>query len=74
MALLSRVATVLYVLGRDVERTEHLARLLRLLAFIAPEDGPAPRPRRRPVAHVSPDGELQLGGVHPDSLRRAGIA
>jgi uncharacterized alpha-E superfamily protein len=30
MALLSRVATVLYVLGRDVERTEHLARLLRV--------------------------------------------
>ena len=30
MALLSRVATVVYVLGRDVERTEHLARLLRV--------------------------------------------
>lgn len=30
MALLSRVATMLYVLGRDVERTEHLARLLRV--------------------------------------------
>src|SRR2546423_4436149 len=30
MALLSRVATVLYVLGRDLERTEHLARLLRI--------------------------------------------
>jgi uncharacterized alpha-E superfamily protein len=30
MTLLSRVATVLYVLGRDVERTEHLARVLRV--------------------------------------------
>jgi uncharacterized alpha-E superfamily protein len=30
MVLLSRVATVLYVLGRDLERTEHLARLLRV--------------------------------------------
>lgn len=30
MALLSRVATVVYVLGRDVEKTEHLARLLRV--------------------------------------------
>jgi uncharacterized alpha-E superfamily protein len=30
MALLSRVATLLYVLGRDLERTEHLARLLRV--------------------------------------------
>jgi uncharacterized alpha-E superfamily protein len=30
MALLSRVATALYVLGRDLERTEHLARVLRV--------------------------------------------
>lgn len=30
MPLLSRIATVLYVLGRDIERTEHTARLLRV--------------------------------------------
>jgi uncharacterized alpha-E superfamily protein len=41
VALLSRVATVLYVLGRDVERTEHLARLLRV-HFELSLDRPAP--------------------------------
>ena len=44
MALLSRVATVLYVLGRDVERTEHLARLLRT-HFELSLDRPAPSGR-----------------------------
>ena len=39
----------------------HLARLLRLLAFIAPVGGTSPRPRRRAVALVSPEGELHLG-------------
>jgi len=42
----------------------HLARLLRLLAFIAPVAGPPPRPRRRAVARVSPDGELHLGNTN----------
>src|SRR5207237_4558434 len=37
VALLSRVATVLYVLGRDVERTERLARLLRVHFELAPD-------------------------------------
>jgi uncharacterized alpha-E superfamily protein len=45
MALLSRVATVLYVLGRDVERTEHLARLLRVHLELS-LDRPTPRGRR----------------------------
>ncbi len=40
----------------------HLARLLRLLAFIAPEAGAPPRPRRRAGAHVRPDGEIDLPG------------
>ncbi|HXM56326.1 MAG TPA: alpha-E domain-containing protein [Candidatus Dormibacteraeota bacterium] len=44
MALLSRVATVLYVLGRDIERTEHLARLLRV-HFELSLDRPAPAGR-----------------------------
>jgi uncharacterized alpha-E superfamily protein len=44
VALLSRVATVLYVLGRDVERTEHLARLLRV-HFELSLDRPAPSGR-----------------------------
>ena len=44
MALLSRVATVLYVLGRDVERTEHLARVLRV-HFELSLDRPAPSGR-----------------------------
>ena len=41
----------------------HLARLLRRLAFIAPEAGPLPRLRRRAVARVSPEGELHLGNA-----------
>jgi uncharacterized alpha-E superfamily protein len=45
MALLSRVATVLYVIGRDIERTEHLARLLRV-HFELSLDRPSPRGRR----------------------------
>jgi uncharacterized protein (DUF58 family) len=47
----------------------HLARLLRQLAFIAPEAAPLPRLRRRAVARVSPEGELQLG--HVDRADRA---
>ena len=45
MALLSRVATLLYVLGRDVERTEHLARLLRVQSELS-LDRSLPRARR----------------------------
>ncbi|HLK91586.1 MAG TPA: DUF58 domain-containing protein [Polyangia bacterium] len=43
----------------------HLARLLRLLALIAPEAGPPPRPRRRPIARVTPDGQIQVAGPTP---------
>jgi uncharacterized protein (DUF58 family) len=50
----------------------HLARLLRLLAFIAPEAGPPPRARRRAVARVSPDGELHLS--NQSSPHRLGVA
>lgn len=45
MALLSRVATLLYVLGRDLERTEHLARLLRVQSELS-LDRSLPRGRR----------------------------
>ena len=52
----------------------HLARLLRLLAFIAPEAGPPPRARRRAVARVSPDGELHLGNDNsPNRVGGAGL-
>jgi uncharacterized alpha-E superfamily protein len=63
-ALLSRLATVLYVLGRDVERTEHLARLLRV-HFELSLDPPA-HSRRRFWADV-----LQLAGwAAPDPVAR----
>jgi uncharacterized protein (DUF58 family) len=53
----------------------HLGRLLGLLAFIAPEAGPPPRPRRRAVAHVRPDGEIDLSGTtRPDSRAHQGGA
>jgi uncharacterized protein (DUF58 family) len=55
----------------------HLARLLRQLAFIAPEAGPLPRLRRRAVARVSPEGELQLGNagkMNASTDDRAGAA
>jgi len=42
-----------------------LARLLRLLAFIAPEAGAPPRPRRRPVAWVSAEGTIDLANLGP---------
>ncbi len=46
----------------------HLARLLGLLAFIAPEAGAPPRPRRRAVARVRPDGNIELSGAaRPDA-------
>jgi uncharacterized protein (DUF58 family) len=41
----------------------HLARLLRLLALIAPEAGPPPRSRRRPIARVSPEGQIEVAGA-----------
>jgi uncharacterized protein (DUF58 family) len=39
----------------------HLARLLTRLALIAPEPGPPPRARRRPIARVSTDGTVRVG-------------
>jgi uncharacterized protein (DUF58 family) len=44
-----------------------LARLLRLLAFIAPEPGAPPRPRRRPVAWISPEGTIDLANASSEA-------
>jgi uncharacterized alpha-E superfamily protein len=83
MALLSRVATVLYVLGRDVERTEHLARLLRVHLELS-LDRSAPSGRRfwsdflELVGWPAPDPVLRdhavalvLGDTAGPSLRRS---
>ena len=40
-----------------------LARVLRLLAFVAPERGPLPRGRRRPAVRVHADGRIELPGL-----------
>ncbi|HVT09033.1 MAG TPA: DUF58 domain-containing protein, partial [Polyangia bacterium] len=37
-----------------------LARLLRLLAFVAPESGARPRGRHRPAVRVQADGRIDL--------------
>jgi uncharacterized protein (DUF58 family) len=44
---------------------EQLARLLRMLAFVAPQPGPAPRSRRRPLVRVRGDGQIELPGAGP---------
>jgi uncharacterized protein (DUF58 family) len=41
----------------------HLARILARLALIAPEPGPPPRGRRRPIARVSADATVQVGST-----------
>jgi uncharacterized protein (DUF58 family) len=41
----------------------HLARLLTRLALIAPEAGPPPRARRRPIARISTDGTVRVGSA-----------
>ncbi len=41
----------------------HLGRLLRLLAFVAPESGPPARGRREPAVRVHADGAIELPGA-----------
>jgi len=48
-----------------------ITRLLHILAFIAPEAGAPPRPRRRAIARVRPDGAIDLTGGPPAAARTA---
>jgi uncharacterized protein (DUF58 family) len=48
---------------------DHLARLLRLLAFVAPDAGPRALSRRRPLVRVRGDAQIELPGVQ--ALRKA---
>jgi len=57
-----------------VQPAAHLARLLTRLAFIAPEPGAPPRTRRRPIARVSADGNINVTRGRADSLRVAAEA
>jgi uncharacterized protein (DUF58 family) len=51
----------------------HLARLLRLLAFVAPTAGPPARARRRGTARVGADGSIDLGGAVRAPAHQAGL-
>ncbi|HXJ21149.1 MAG TPA: DUF58 domain-containing protein [Polyangia bacterium] len=58
VGLLTRAAEIPPGAGPD-----HLARLLRLLAFVAPDAGPRARSRCRPLVRVRGDAQIELPGV-----------
>jgi uncharacterized protein (DUF58 family) len=58
VGLVTRAAEIPPGVGPD-----HLARLLRLLAFVAPEATRLIRSRRRPLVRVRADGEIELPGA-----------
>jgi uncharacterized protein (DUF58 family) len=51
---------------------DQLPRLLRFLAFVAPQAGPPARPRRRPLVRVRGNGQIELAGARAPRAAGAG--